>query len=71
MELDMANVMKNIKGFFTGLWTKTSDFFKEKTKNVKWKEVWDKFTTGLLIVLLASPLIILSYIILWFVFRQF
>ena len=76
MELDMANVMNNIKGFFSGiktscvdLWKKAVALFKDKTKNVKWKEVWDKFTTGLLIVLLASPVLILAYIILWFVFR--
>ena len=76
MELDMANVMNKIKGFFSGikttcvdLWNKAVDLFKEKTKNVKWKDVWDKFTTGLLIVLLASPILILAYILLWFVFR--
>ena len=45
------------------------EFFKEKTKNVKWKEVGDKITTGLLIILLASPILILAYIFLWFIFR--
>ncbi|MBQ7387125.1 MAG: hypothetical protein IJW03_03050 [Clostridia bacterium] len=51
------------------IFTKFVEFFKEKTKNVKWKEVWDKVTTGILIVLLASPILILAYIFLWFVFK--
>lgn len=73
----MANVMSKIKGFFdkiggffAGIWNKCTDFFKEKTKNVKWKEVWDKCTTGLLILLLSSPLLILAYIFLWFFLRS-
>ena len=57
------NVQK--QGFFS----KISGFFKEKTKNVKWKEVWDKVTTGLLMVVFASPIIILGYILLWFIMR--
>ena len=48
---------------------KCVSWFKEKTKNVKWKEVWDKVTTGLLILLMASPILILAYILLWFVLR--
>jgi len=33
-----------------------------------WKkhDVWDKCTTGLLIFLMASPFLVLGYIILWF-----
>ncbi len=58
-----------IGAFFKMLWNKTATFFKEKTKNVNWKEVWDKCTTGLLILLIASPLLILAYIFLWFIFR--
>ena len=76
-EIDMANVMSKIKGFFgkigdffAGVWNKCADFFKEKTKNVKWKIVWDKFTTGLLILLIASPVLILAYIFLWFILRS-
>ncbi len=72
----MANVLNKIKGFFAtiggffaGLWSKAVDFFKDKTKNVKWKEVWDKVTTGLLILLICSPILILTYIILWFVLK--
>lgn len=48
---------------------KLVEFFKEKTKNVKWKEVLDKLTTGLLILLLASPILILTYIFLWFIYK--
>lgn len=60
---------KKIGGFFKNVFNKCVEFFKEKTKNVKWKEVWDKFTTGLLIFLIFSPLLILIYIFLWFIFR--
>ena len=28
--------------------------------------IWDKVTTGILIVLLASPILILAYIFIWF-----
>ena len=38
-------------------------------KKKKWNAIWDKVTTGLLIVLMASPLLILAYIFLWFIFR--
>ena len=48
---------------------KVADLFKKITKNVKWKEVWDKCTTAFLIFLMFSPLLILGYIFLWFVFR--
>ena len=38
-------------------------------KKRKWAAIWDKVTTGLLIFLMTSPLIILAYIFLWFVYR--
>ena len=38
----------------------------EKAKKKKRQEIWDKITTGLFIVLLASPVLILLYIFLWF-----
>ena len=45
----------------------------DKIRNVfntpKGKEVVDKITTGLLIALLCSPVLILAYILLWFVLR--
>ena len=51
-------------------WNKVVELFKEKTKDIKWAEVWDKCTTGLLIFLMCSPVLILAYIFLWFaVFR--
>ena len=33
------------------------------------KMIWDKVTTGILIALLASPIAILAYIFLWFIFK--
>ena len=42
---------------------------KAKLNTPKGKEVIDKITTGLLIALLCSPVIILAYILLWFVLR--
>ena len=38
----------------------------ELAKKKKWGEIWDKVTTGLLILLMASPLLILGYIFYWF-----
>lgn len=38
-------------------------------KNVNWKTVYDKTTTGILIFLLSSPLLILLYIFLWFILK--
>ncbi|MBR5140694.1 MAG: hypothetical protein IKV16_06530 [Clostridia bacterium] len=38
----------------------------ERAKKKKMKEIWDKITTGLLIVLMASPILILAYIFIWF-----
>ena len=61
--------MANIKARICEIKDKIVSFCKEKTKNVNWKEVWDKCTTGLLILLMASPLLILVYIFLWFVLK--
>lgn len=41
---------------------------KEKRKKTL-ANIWDRFTTGLLIFLMASPFLILLYIFLWFVLR--
>ena len=35
-------------------------------KKKKMLAIWDKVTTGLLIALMASPILILGYIFLWF-----
>ncbi len=35
-------------------------------KRKKWAARWDKVTTALLIVLMASPVAILAYIFIWF-----
>ena len=61
--------MKKITDFFKNTWNKVTSWFKEKTKDVKWKEVWDKVTTGILIFLMASPILILGYIFLWFALK--
>ena len=33
------------------------------------KAIWDKITTGILIALLASPIAILAFIFLWFIYK--
>ena len=38
----------------------------ERAKKKKIAEIWDKFTTGLLIFLMSSPILILAYIFIWF-----
>ena len=43
------------------------NFIDEQAKKKKRLEIWDKITTGLFIALLASPVLILLYIFLWFV----
>lgn len=42
------------------------EFAAEQAKKKRRLEIWDKITTGLFIVLLASPVLILLYIFLWF-----
>ncbi len=36
-----------------------------KAKKAKRAAIWDKITTGILILLMASPVLILSYIFIW------
>ena len=48
-----------------GFFDKVKTFF----KNINWKVVYDKTTTGILIFLLSSPLLILLYIFLWFILK--
>ena len=43
---------------------------KAEKKKINWKEVWDHVTTGLLILELASPILVLGYIFLWFIMRN-
>lgn len=57
MDNETKNVAENAKFF-----DKVTAFFHSK----KWKEIWDKITTGILIALMATPFIILAYIIIWF-----
>ena len=58
----LLDSVKNVYG-------KCKDWVLKKTEHVNWKEVWDKITTGILILLMASPVLILLYIFLWFVMR--
>ena len=51
---DMSNFFENIK---------------KKLNTPKGKEIVDKITTGLLIAMLCSPVVVLTYILLWFVLR--
>lgn len=44
--------------------TRISD--EELARKKRIKEIWDKVTTGILIFLMASPLLILAYIFIWF-----
>lgn len=57
--------------FFRDLPRNTVKFFKEfKMPDKKgWQRIWDKATTGLLILLFASPLLILAYILIWFMVK--
>lgn len=43
------------------------EFAAEQAEKRRRREIWDKITTGLFIALLASPIVILLYIFLWFV----
>ncbi|MBQ8302649.1 MAG: hypothetical protein IJX97_03765 [Clostridia bacterium] len=45
------------------------NFELEQEKKKKRAEIWDKVTTGLLIAVIASPVVVLLYIIIWFITR--
>ena len=66
---ESTNVFKKCINAVKGVFNKCVGWFKEKTKDVKWKEVWDKVTTGILILLMCSPILILGYIFLWFILK--
>lgn len=38
----------------------------ELAKKKRRAEIWDKISTGILIFLMASPILILGYIFIWF-----
>lgn len=42
-------------------------FADEQARKRRVLEIWDKVTTGIFIVLLASPFLIILYIALWFI----
>ena len=41
----------------------------ERAKKAKVAAFWDKVTTGILIFLMASPFMILTYIFIWFMVK--
>ena len=43
---------------------------KAAKKRINWKEIWDYVTTGLLILELASPILVLAYLFYWFLSRN-
>ncbi len=62
----MMDALKKFGNKCKNIWCK----FTEWVKNINWKMVYDKATTGLLILLMASPLLVLLYILLWFVLQK-
>jgi len=61
--------IKNFGSKIGGFFSKVFGGIKKWFKNVNWKVVYERFTTGLLIFLMSSPFLILLYILLWFVFK--
>ena len=69
-----------VAAFFKAAPGKIAKFFKELpsnlvklrknfipwVKSIKWKVVWDHVTTGILILLMCSPFLILGYLVIWF-----
>lgn len=53
--------------FIKKYWNIFSNWLHEKTSTKKFKFFMDKVTTGLLIFLMCSPVLILGYIFLWFI----
>lgn len=69
----MKNILDKIKGFFGKVkefFQNTIELCKDKAGKVNWKLVWEHTTTVLLVLVLASPLFILAYIMGWFFTRQ-
>ncbi len=56
---------ENENGAVTNEDSKKGFKFRKLTKK-EWAAIWDKTTTGLLILLMASPVLILLYIFSWF-----
>ena len=38
----------------------------ERARKKKMQEIWDKITTGILIFLMCTPVLVLAYIFIWF-----
>lgn len=38
----------------------------ERARKKRMQEIWDKVTTGLLIFLMCTPVLVLAYIFIWF-----
>ena len=70
----MKNIIDKIKGILgkvKDFFVKCVDFSKELIKKANWKEIWDKTTTVLLVLVLSSPLFVLAYIMAWFYLQSF
>ncbi len=76
--------MDKITNFFKKFWSKTKEICKACARGIKngsrrtveaFKDpkeralIWDKCTTGLLMLVFATPLIIIVYIFSWFLTR--
>lgn len=64
---EKVEVVKETKHVIVGTGdyeTQISD--EELAKKKRRKEIWDKVTTGILIFLMSSPILILAYIFIWF-----
>lgn len=69
-DVTLGFVFKYVKKGFCFIRTKWNNFkewVSEKVKTAKFKVFMDKFSTGLLIALMCSPILILGYIFLWFI----
>ena len=69
----MANFMTKVKERCSKIWkaivSKVSAAV-EFIKTWNWKQIWDHTTTGILILFIISPILILGYIFLWFILKN-
>ena len=65
----VINAIKKGFGFIKKYWVLGLAWLHEKTHTKKFKHIMDKCTTGILIFLMCSPVLILGYIFIWFYFN--
>ena len=69
----MAKFMTTVKEKLTKAWKSVVSGVSRAVEYIKswnWKMIWDHTTTGLLILFIVSPLLILAYIFLWFILKN-